>query len=223
MVDVSKISAVFDWKMTNEEAHAYYLATLWEFETKKMFPKEKLTRLPSIGDPRKCTLFKYCWKLVRETRGLLTSDEYYEYIRGNLYIIKSYKGRLEPNCLVGDKAWIRWRVWQRNLAREMAKQKQEPLPPLAGHNIKLINELDCTKKFLYEKMGGSPSFDKLEYSKLTIWIETGKVSKYYLVLSPWIKKIGLDKLEKECGFSREVYKSDLNVQEYFKKEFIYEY
>ena len=223
MVDVSKLAAVFDWKMTTDEAHAYYLASLWEIETRKLYPNEKLTKLPVSGDPRKCTLFKYCWKLVRETKGLLTSDQYYEYIRGNLYIIKKYKGRLAPNCLVGDKAWIRWRVWERELAKQMALAKQEPLPPNLGSHMKIVNELDCTKKFLFEKMGGEPAFVKMDYNKLVIWAETGKISKYYLVMSPWIEKLGLDKFEKECSFSRGVYTIDDNVKQYFKKEYSYEF
>lgn len=226
MVDVTKLSCVFDWKMTSDEAHAYYLATVWEQETRKLFPNERLARLPTYGDPRKCTLYRYCWKLIRETRGLLKAEEYHQFIQGNLRIIKHHKGRIEPNCLTGDKAWIRWKVWQRLLEKKLAEQRNE-IPEDTNINTKVGNELDCTKRFLFEKMDGEPTFQKFEElakNKLSVWADVGKISKYYLVLSPWVDKLGiLTKLEKECGFSKDIYVVNESIKKFFKKEFSYEF
>lgn len=225
MVDATRLNAVFDWKMSKDEAHAYYLAVIWEQETRKMFPNKQLAKLPPKSDPRKCTLFRYCWKLIRETRGLLTPEEYQQYIHGNLRIIQHHNGRIEPNCLCGDKAWIRWKVFKRLLEKRLAQQRQEEIP-VVNINSKIANELDCTKKFLYEKMEGEPSLDKFSSisSKIMVWVETGRISKYYLVMSPWIQKLNmLETLEQQCSFTRSIYIIDENIRQFFKQEFSHEF
>src|SRR5687767_4365124 len=103
--------AIFQWKMTPDETEVYNLAVVYEREYKKIFGEDtdgqsvRRNSIPKKGDPRKSNLFRHCWKLRRETRGLLESHEYKNYIHANLVIIRINKGHVEPNCICGDKAW----------------------------------------------------------------------------------------------------------------------
>jgi hypothetical protein len=226
---MTEYDPIFQWKMNAAEAAAYKLAVIWEQQTKKYFPDEKITRLPKKSDPRKSNLYRYCWKLVRETRGLLKPEEYKLYIIAQLQIIKKFKGRVEPNCLVGEKAWIRWRVWKRMFDRKMAEQKNiEVNPPPADSSV--VKDLDKTKLFLYEKCGGVPTPEKLQEltkgGKLYNWIDAGKISKVYLILSPIVAAaFDMKELSKKCGFMPDFYKSKAtaDIVEHFKSEFAEEF
>jgi hypothetical protein len=227
---LNKYAAIIDFQMNEHESKAYKLAVIWEEETKKMFPEEKLARLPQKSDPRKCTLFKYCWKLMRETRGLLKDQEYKLYIMGNLQILRANRGRIEPNALCGDKAWIRWLVWKKMYDKKVAEINQATMPPELNIPPQVQKEISCTKRFLFEKFEGEPTIEKLQTTidrgNIRMWVKSGKISMYYLVLSPWIDKtIGLDKMEKDYGFDASVYKSKMtpSILDYFKNEFKHEY
>jgi hypothetical protein len=98
------------WGMSSAEIKAYKLAVIWEDLTQKMFPDVKLAKLPKRGDPRKGSLFKYCWKLQRELNGIIEEKEYRLYITGNLVILKNNNGRIDPNAICGEKAWKRWKI-----------------------------------------------------------------------------------------------------------------
>lgn len=145
------LDAVFQWKMTPVEAEVFKLACVWVRETSKMFPREDIPKLPVKGDPRKSYLFKHCWRFHREVRGLLKPDDVPLYIHAQLFAMKAYKGRVDPNILCGDKAWLRWKLWKRAYDEKVAERENLPPPPQI-RNIPLVaKELILTKKFLFEK------------------------------------------------------------------------
>lgn len=229
-MNLSRLDAVFEWKMTSQEAEAFKTCLIWEDATKKLFPKLKLAQVPMKGDPRKCDLFRHCWKLRRETRGLLKEEEYSLYITGNLQILRHHNARIEPNAICGDKAWIRWKVWKRMFDKKQSEVKGEEPPVAFSINPKIVKSLDCTKRFIYEKMDGQPTLDKIKESivknKMKIWAGSGKVCFYYIVLSPWVaKSCDIKELEKKYVFDASLYVNnvDSSVKKFFEKEFEYEY
>jgi hypothetical protein len=226
---MTRLDAIFEWNMTVQEAEAYKLCLIWEEQIKKLFPNGRFARIPDKGDPRKCNLFKHCWKLHRLTRGLLKEDEYKLYVVANLHILKHHNARIEPNSLCGDKAWVRWRVWKRMYDKKALEVRGEEVPPSLSVSPKIVIELDRTKLFLFEKSEGAPTKEKtkafLERS-MKIWVSMGKVSYYYIVLSPWINELAkIEDLEQKYLFDASLYreKADEGVKAFFKKEFEYEF
>lgn len=231
-MDPKRLQPILDYKLTEQEAKAFKFALIWEDLTRKMFPKEKgVARLPQ-GDPRKSTLFKFCWKLSRETRGLLKFEEYHLYIRANLTMIKVKNLHLSPNVLCGDSAWIRWRIWKRlydKKALEMAGESVEPKKINVEVSPTIIKKLESTKRFLFEKSEGRPSIEVLrsfyDNKSLHLWVG-GRISHLYLILSPWVKEVApLNMLEKEMFFDSKVYEEQINenVRIYFRQEFGHEF
>src|SRR5689334_24894744 len=94
MDDDVKYSAIFEWDMSVEESETYKLAVIYEEEFLKMFRgtpemdglSYRKNSIPKAKDPRKSNLFRYCWKLRRETRGLIDPQDYRHYIRANLTV-----------------------------------------------------------------------------------------------------------------------------------------
>lgn len=226
---MTRMQAIFEWNMTPDEAKAFRAACIWEELCKRIFPDQRLAKLPDKGDPRKCNLFKHCWKLIRETRGLLDESSLKDYISANLHVLKTYNARVEPNGICGDKAWVRYQVWKRLMEKKATHVEADTPPRPLVVNPKITKELDCTKRFLFEKFDGEPTFDKTKEAvdgpKMKYWVSSGKVSHYYLLLSPWIKKMdALEKLAKGVGFDVTVYQANLNadLQEFFNREFKHE-
>lgn len=217
--------AIFQWKMTPPEAEAYKFALYWCEEAHKVFPKAHVSCLPKKGDPRKSLLFKHCWKLLRTVKGLLKPEEVPLYIHAQLYCMKKFDGYVGPNCLSGDKAWIRWKVYKYLYEQKLAERENRP-PPLKA-NPAISKELILTKKFIFEKCDGDPTQEKIEgffndgFFKL--WSMKGHVSAYYLMLSPWLKK-HIKKLSFDCNFDPKLVEGKLtpDVVEFFRHEFDYE-
>lgn len=109
----------FKYQLDERQQKAYQICLMWQNLFSKMFPNEKCIKLKSNCDPRKCILFQYCYKLVNETYNILKNDEYLLYVKAQLTLLKllkDYKNSnvyIHPNCLVGDKAWVRWKIWKK--------------------------------------------------------------------------------------------------------------
>lgn len=236
-IDVNYTSPIFEWDMTPQEVEAYRLAVIYDQEFRKEFGATadgmmvRMNTIPKRGDPRKSYLFKHCWKLRRETRGLVEEHEYPLYIRANLQVLKINKARIEPNGICGDKAWIRWRMWKRWYDEKMSDTAAEaPSPSVSTTDPKLIREIDGTKKFMFERCEGEPTRDKIktfvENGFFKLWVASGKVCHTYVVLSPFVaKSCDLKKLAADCSFSIDLAKQFITeeVEKYFKHEFKHEY
>lgn len=239
-----KYDAIFQWDMTVSEAGVYKLAVMYEEEFKKIFRGHskgidyKRNVLPLRSDPRKSMLFRYCWKLRRETRGLLEPHQYRLYIKANLSILlmnhkkgnKKGKVRVEPNAICGDKAWIRWKVYERwNDAKAAIINATLPSPDISSADPKVIREIDRTKKFLFEKCEGKPTKEKihkfLDDGVFKFWIMSDKISKYYVAWSPFIQKLcDVNEFAESCAYDNRLFceKTSGAVKEYLEHEFAYE-
>ena len=227
------LNAIFEHKMTMPEAEAFKIALLWEEELERAFPQEERLRLPNHNrlpkrtDPRKSALFRYCWKIRRELKDLIRSEEMVLFIRGNLTILKKHDACIDIAAMTGEKAWLRWKVYQR-----WFKQKQQETastPQLEGVvDRKIVIQIDKSKKFIFEQCGGIPTFDKIksfyEDGLFGIWISQDRISKYYVALSPFMKPYAPE-IAKKYLFDLNLYVSKVSpgVLAYFKDEFAYEF
>ncbi len=73
---MDELEPVFEWNMTQLEAKAFKLALMWDKLSKQELPNYKHAKFKKKGDPRKSMLFKYCYKLAKETNGLMEDYEY---------------------------------------------------------------------------------------------------------------------------------------------------
>jgi len=241
---MEKYDSIFQWNMTPEESGTYKLAVIYENEFLNIFKNnmDGTTRrknvLPMRGDPRKSNLFRYCWKLKRETKGLLDSTQYKIYIRANLTILfinfkkgsKAGKIYIEPNSICGDKAWIRWKVYERWYNNKLAIINATlPPPNISSISPKIIKEIDKTKKFIFEKCEGQPTKEKIGKfitdGFVKFWLMSGKISKYYFVWSPLISSIcDIKKVSESCFFDPKLFKEKTSkeVMDYLEYEFSYE-
>lgn len=226
---LSKLDAIFEWNMSSAEAETYRIALIWEQEVEKIAPPyvknsewHRKNHLPKKGDPRKCLLFKHCWKFRRLTIGLLKEEEIRLYIVANLTVLKANNAYMEANVLCGDQAWIRWKIWKRHFDRKMAEETSSPPPPVAEDRV--TRELLRTKRFIYEKCEGivnQTTIDNLfNRGSIKLWIQQGKISIYYIMLSPFMKKY-IQPLSKDCCFDPKLFleKIDKQIERYFQYEF----
>lgn len=233
---LNEYDAIFQWNMTVDEANVYKLAVCYEQQYRKICgaiadgQSIRRNSIPSRSDPRKSNIFRHCWKMCRETRGLLDPHDYKLFIAGNLTLLMLKKAHIEPNSICGDKAWIRYRIYKRKYDAKMAEIACKAPPPSASTtDPKIIGQIDTTKKFLFERCEGSPSLDKLKSfinnGIFRFWIITGKISHYYVIQSPWISKIvNVDTYSEQCSFSAALMRERLTteVREYFQYEFQHE-
>jgi hypothetical protein len=236
-VRVTEYTPIFDHNMTSEEAGAYKLAVCYEREFRRLFADVtdpavvRRNCIPKRGDPRKSGVFRHCWQVRRETKGLLDSADYRDYIVANLTVLKLNNAYVAPNGICGDKAWIRYKVWKRLRDAKLAELNAvAPPPSVATTNPKVIGQIDATKRFLFEKFDGEPTAAKVAASvadgKLRFWVATGKVSHFYVVLSPLLAAAtDPDRFADGCGFSAPLAreKCTQEVKDYFRHEYHHEF
>lgn len=229
------------WNMDATEATVFKLCLLWEETVEKELKGIALnhvTKLRKKGDPRKSTLFKYCWKLFRETNGLIPINEYRLYIRAQIQVFKNLERdfgkrkegepRIDAQILCGPKAWMRWMYWK-NLYLKQTKvdEHAEKVQTEAtdGYAYKVGMELAHTKAFMEKQAGGeiTKDFIKQICSDRTLlrWVTFGKVSPFYVILSPWVTEAYGNTFEKANNVKLGVYVESTNeaVKEHFKQHF----
>lgn len=233
MAVATQYSAIFDWNMEPEEAEVYKIAVTYEEEFLKFFAGTDTGRsyransIPKTGDPRKSNIFRQCWRLRRETRGLLQPEEYRLYIRANLCILKLNKAYVSPNAVCGDKAWMRWKVWERWYKNKLSDLACKA-PSVGYTNPKVVKEIDRTKRFLFEKCEGQPTKEKIldfvESGIFKFWVLTGKITQYYVVCSPFLKE-KVKELSDACSFDPKLAEDRINseIRQYFEEEFRHEF
>lgn len=226
-----RLDTILQYKMTSVEADVYKLCLIWEEESKRLFPEQYLARIPNAGDPRKSHLFRHCWKMLRETRGILAEADRKLYVIANLVGVKVYNGRIDPNILCGDQAWKRWKIYKWLYEKKLAEKNGEaPKPNPATTSPKLFWELEMTKKFLHEKCDGEVTEAKIkefvDSGIFKLWTLRGKVSPFYIVQSPFLHKhVNIQQLGEQCWFNPSLIRSKIgeDVATYFQQEFSYEF
>jgi hypothetical protein len=214
------------YNLSQEEAAAYKLALLWMVVCNRELKDYHFTKLRKYGDPRKSIVWKYCLKLFRETKGLV--EDYELYFTAQIHVLKSIRqgdvhALIEPQCLVGKKAWRRWKLWKFIYDRKMeiAKTGQE-LGVKANFSV-VCEELRTTKAFFMEHFGKEPTKEDILNSVNNLlmlkWIRFSKVSIFYTVLSQWLTGRH-EQLLVDIGFYKSLITPE--IEEFFAKEFAYE-
>jgi hypothetical protein len=147
------------------------------------------------------------------------------YIRAQIQVLKSIKegclhALISPHCLVGEKAWRRWKLWKKiydsQLARNLTSDEM-------GIMIKeSIVRRQFSKTISFIEKNGLKDRNKYESIKEDIerWIVNGEISPFYVVLSPWIKC-----LFKECPVDSKLYRPSItpSLESMFKDIFNHEF
>jgi len=203
-----KLSAIIEYSMTPDETAAFKIALLWERMSRETFPDYKHAALRKRGDPRKSNLFRVCWTLHQRFKGVLAPEEYKYYILAQLSIFKELNREhgdlmITPQCLLGDKAWIRWKVWKRRLDQACKNLMSEQLSIVMSED-KLRTELGRSRLFLMQRFEGVWTKEKLlaHVTDMLRWVASSKVSVYYLALSPWCREIPQDRISIDLSMYR---------------------
>jgi hypothetical protein len=225
---MKELEPILKYKMSEMEAKAYKIAIMWQEECDRELPNEQIVKLKKNSDPRKSTLFKYCYKLAKEMQGVLKDSEIQLYIRAQIQILKSIRqgqihALIEPHCLVGEKAWTRWKIWKYKHQKILAKALTSEDIEISTSKAKIKVELKKTIDFL--KKRDCISLDGLMQNSKNIerWVKNGELSCFYIILSPWIRRIFGD-LE-VFDFDKIYYRSSISpeVEKFFKETFSHEY
>ena len=224
------LELILKYQMDELQAKAYKISLMWIDLSRKEFPNYQHVRFRKTGDPRKSLLFKHCYKLARETNGLLPDKEYRLYILSQLHILRSITdgevhALIDPQCLHGEKAWRRWQVWKRRYdAHRGQTQTVENLEVDQFSRTKA--ELEKTKLFLdsHECLLFKQYKEKVLDRTIIKWITFGWVSPIYAILSPWMKKV-IGNVEENYSFDLSIYKPGITeeVKEEFAILFKHEY
>lgn len=193
------LNTIAQYDMNQEEATAYKLACLYQSIAQKVFPDYFHYRFGK-SDPRKTSLFKYCYKLLQDTKEKLNPAEYSLYIRAQMDIFKALakdgdQPLVQPSCLVGEKAWNRWLVWKKHY--EIKKKKfaagsdvvDVHKPEMVKHQIKSSHE------FLVKRLGNIEKIQEaISDKRMMLWVKTHQVSGYYAAASPLLRNLdfGID-------------------------------
>lgn len=217
--NMNDLELILKYKMNDIEAKSYKLCLMYEELCLKEFPNERHIKLSKKSDPRKTTIFKYCYKLLKETKGIFEEKDYYLYILAQFQVLKLIKegnihALIEPQILVGDKAWKRWKIWKKIYDKKMNSLNTSQDLGIVSSESKLKIQLKNTHKFLKKNNCLTEVEIKDKITDLLRWIKTGQVSPYYVILSPNLSKIKVD-------LDVALYKPSItpSIEEFFKKEF----
>ncbi len=222
------LEAILEYEMPEQQAKAYKLCLCWEKICEIELKGYRYARLPKKGDPRKCLLFQYCFKLARETQGLIPDTEYKLYILAQIRTLKAYSegnvhSLIAPSCLCGPPAWKRWKIWKYKFDKEYKKVA------LAGttDDIKagkshIIADLERTKDFLEKnKIKSGRDLEKaITEKEFFKWVAFSKISPYFVIFYQ-ISKKRWENLEDSFSFDPALYEKELDADtnRWFKANF----
>lgn len=213
-------SSIEKYQMNELEAKAYKISLMWIEKSRKLFPNYRHATMKK-GDPRKSLMFKVCYKLARETQGVLEETDYPLYVRAQLEVLKHVNGDradplIDPNCLVGEKAWKRWKLWKKKY--DARSRSAEPVATNIGI-AKAMDGLEKTHEFLTKTFSSDLSFDRFKEAyinkNLFRWINLNRISPYYICISTFIKRLFNEDDFKRINFDADVYLPcvDVSVRE----------
>lgn len=181
--------------MTPKETLAYQCCLIYEHFSNIIFPKYRHSKLPSKGDPRKCMLFKHCYKMIAMLDGELEKKYYPFFIRSQFDIFKKIFDAtkvcplITPAIISSKKAISRWNVWK--YYNEKIKNIKTENNTVNAEQSLLLNEFAKTLDFIHVN---SDIFNSLEsflkyQDDIYKFVLLKKISPYYICLSPWIAQL----------------------------------
>ncbi len=180
------LQLISEYSLSKEEAIAFRLMLIYLEVCKKYFP-DLTPNYTFKKDPRKYETWKYCWKMLEETKGKLSFDEYRMFIEAQILVtIKiSKRGMMHPSVLTGDAAWNRWSIWKKNFIR--AKR----VPVSQETTYEQINADDIKKELKYSKLALLKRLKDITpqniLSNMTIIMRLyrmGIISPFFLAINP---------------------------------------
>ena len=221
-----RLDSAVTYQMTPIETKAYYLCLVWMDLSHHYFPKYNHFKVRQ-GDPRKSSLFKYCYTMIKHTWGKLPESDYYLYIKAQLVILKAVgekEGvhiRVEPNCLVGPKAWKRWKVFKKKYDAKLKFIDDIAIETPEGVvKESILRSHKFLKKHLPELT--LDKFEELNKSGIVLkWLILGQIGQYYALVCPFIKQcLPEEELAKKLNYDLSIYKNSINsnILEWFDKE-----
>lgn len=208
--------------MNDLEKKAYKCCLMWVKVCQKMFPKERYSKLRQAGDPRKSYLFKCCYTLVSDTTKKLADNEYKLYIYAQCDILRNIKdgnihANIDPNCLIGCKAWARWKVWEKKY--EKSKEFSGAERDIRKETSAVIRDLNKTKDFLLDIFKTTPTAEDLKKASenrvILKWVHYHKITPYFVLLCPHIDN------NQNWGMDLTIYQKDITqeVEAWYKENF----
>ena len=218
------LESILQYRMNEMEAKAYKISLMWEQITKQELPDYRHERVGSKGDPRKTSLFRYCYKLVTETKEQIPDNQYKLYVLAQIQMMKvlsngNMHALVTPAILVGEKAWVRWQIWKNKFERFCKNRQQSEQEK--ENKFHVVAAIRGSHNFLLDKLGKVNEVtisQAIDDKRLLRWVNTEKISPYYILLCPHIQK-RLNGDQSICNFDLDVYKSSITneIEEEFKK------
>ena len=113
-------------------------------------------------------------------------------MRAQIQVLKSIRegkvhALITPHCLVGERAWKRWKLWKRVYEASLSKNPTSEEIGIVIKESMIRGEFARTLSFIDSK--GLKDEDKYMSCRqdLERWASTGEISPFYMVLSPRIK------------------------------------
>ena len=197
-----RLDLAVDLNFDQAETRAYKFLLFWLDWSRKLFPDYKHQKMTTRKDPRKSHIFNICYKLQRETLGVLDESLFQLYVRSQVEILKALskhnnKILISPACLTGKKAWIRWLLWKKKYDNAVKVISSDGIY-IPKNQTKMTDALLKTKEFLLKTFGKEnytvELLDTIKTKKIHQWIILNKISPYYLILSSIFSKVNLEEL-----------------------------
>lgn len=227
-MDNEFLNLIQEYNMNELESKSWKVALTYLDLAKKYFPTYDHYK-PGKKDPRKTTLFKYAYKLVREHD--MSPDDYYKYISAQLQILKYItKGDehplVGPQVIAGEKAWTRWLLWQKKFNKPKIESREEII---SIPNAKISQDLINSKKYLltkFSELNKKTIIESLKNRNLFRWVVLRYVSPYYLSHSPTVKtwaETTKTNLLETFSIDLSLFKPTPDSIKFFAKEFEFEF
>jgi len=172
----------------NQEIRALIIFFYWNYYYDKLFPNLITKKSKKEKDPRTCSIFKYCYKLQRETNGTLDEQDYKDYVFCQLKFLKSYVEKtnnpvqVTPNILNIDKGWKKWKYFKYILSKKKYSDKAKPFV----NNEILKNFLKKDRAFLENKINIKNIKDHIQ--DIILWNRLGNISVYFMAFNSKLLK-----------------------------------
>lgn len=222
------LEPIIRYRMDQVETKAYKIALMWQDECRREIPSEPYAKISPGADPRKSLLFKYCFKLARETSGIVPDKDIQLYIRAQIQVLKSINdgkvhALIDPHCLVGDKAWKRWKFWKSRYDKAISKPSSSPAGQIRQSEGKAKSDIESTLALLAGRGCTDASSFMARSPEIAGWIKAGELSGFYAALSPWVRRFVGD--PSSLDFDYHYYRASTTpqIERFFRERFAHEF